>query len=97
MAIANLAKRCLHLNGKKRPTMLEIMMELEGVQKVSHSNFDELEYVRNEEMGPCNDVSISTSSCLELGSASSLDALPLLSFKSVWLINYVLIYSCFLL
>ncbi|KAK4594088.1 hypothetical protein RGQ29_017953 [Quercus rubra] len=85
MAIANLAKRCLHLNGKKRPNMLEIMMELEGVQKVSYvqPNFDELEYVRNEEMGPCNDVSISASSCLELGSTSSLDALPLLSFKSV--------------
>ena len=60
-------------------------MELEGVQKVSHvqPNFDELEYVRNEEMGPCNDVSISASSCLELGSTSSLDALPLLSFKSI--------------
>ncbi|KAK4594086.1 hypothetical protein RGQ29_017951 [Quercus rubra] len=85
MAIANLAKRCLHLNGKKRPTMLEIMMELEGVQKFSHvqPNFDELEYVRNEEIGPSNDVSISASSCLELGLASSLDALPLLSFKSV--------------
>ncbi|XP_050280038.1 wall-associated receptor kinase-like 8 isoform X2 [Quercus robur] len=85
IAIANLAKRCLHLNGKKRPTMLEIMMELEGVQKVSHvqTNFDELEYVRNEEMGPQNDVSISASSCLELGSTSSSDALPLLSFKSI--------------
>nr|XP_023897496.1 wall-associated receptor kinase-like 22 [Quercus suber] len=35
IAIANLAKRCVHLNGKKRPTMMEIMMELEGVQKVS--------------------------------------------------------------
>ncbi|KAK7843421.1 wall-associated receptor kinase-like 2 [Quercus suber] len=85
IAIANLAKRCLHLNGKKRPTMLEIMMELEGVQKVSHvqPNFDELEYVRNEEMGPQNDVSISASSCLELRSTSLSDALPLLSFKSV--------------
>ena len=60
-------------------------MELEGVQKVSHdqSNFDELEYVRNEEMGPQNDVSISASSCLELGSTSSSNALPFLSFKSV--------------
>ncbi|KAL4599876.1 hypothetical protein ACB092_11G159200 [Castanea dentata] len=45
MKIANLAKRCLHFNGKKRPTMLEIMMELEGVQKISHvqPNFEELE------------------------------------------------------
>ena len=44
MKIANLAKRCLHFNGKKRPTMIEIMMELEGVQKISpvQPNFEEL-------------------------------------------------------
>ena len=78
-------KRCLHFNGKKRPTMLEIMMELEGVQKVSPAqpNLEELEYVRNEEMGPWNDISISTRSCFELDSASSSNILPLLSFKSV--------------
>ncbi|KAK4564538.1 hypothetical protein RGQ29_006562 [Quercus rubra] len=69
MAIANLARRCLHLNGKKRPTMIEILMELKGVQKVSpvQPNFEELEYVRNEEIWPWNEVSISTSSCLESG------------------------------
>ncbi|XP_050243047.1 wall-associated receptor kinase-like 10 [Quercus robur] len=81
IVIANLAKRCVHLNGKKRPTMMEIMMELEGVQKVSTAqlNFEELEYVRNEEMGLRNDVSVLASSCLESGSASSSDVLPLLS------------------
>ena len=54
MTIANLAKRCLQFNGKERPTMIEIMMELEGVQKLLpvQPNFEELEYVRNEEMGP---------------------------------------------
>ncbi|XP_030967041.1 wall-associated receptor kinase-like 22 [Quercus lobata] len=54
MTIANLAKRCLHFNGKERPTMIEIMMELEGIQKLLpvQPNFEELEYVRNEEMGP---------------------------------------------
>jgi serine/threonine protein kinase len=83
MAIANLAKRCLHLNGKKRPTMIEIMMELEGVQKISHvqPNFEELEYVRDEEMGPWNDVSISTRSSLQISRASTSDVLPLLSFN----------------
>ena len=82
IAIANLAKRCVHLNGKKRPTMTEIMMELEGVQKVSPAqpNFEELGYVSNDEMGLRNDVSISASSCFESGSASSSDILPLLSF-----------------
>ncbi|KAM3685330.1 hypothetical protein ACJW31_11G109700 [Castanea mollissima] len=85
MKIANLAKRCLHFNGKKRPTMLEIMMELEEVQKISHvqPNFEELEYVRNEEMGPWNDVSFSTTSCLESSTTSSSDILPLLSIKSL--------------
>ena len=54
-------------------------MELEGVQKVSPAqpNFEELEHVRNEEMGPRNDVSISASSCLESGSTSSSNILPL--------------------
>ncbi|KAL4614348.1 hypothetical protein ACB092_07G047900 [Castanea dentata] len=85
MAIANLAKRCLHLNGKKRPTMIEILMELEGVQKFSpvQPNFEELEDGRNEEIGPWNEVSISASSCLESGATSSSDVLPLLSIKSL--------------
>ena len=33
MVVANLAKRCLELNGKRRPTMREVTKELEGVQK----------------------------------------------------------------
>jgi serine/threonine protein kinase len=32
IAIANLAKRCLNLNGKKRPTMREVTIELQAVQ-----------------------------------------------------------------
>ena len=85
MAIANLAKRCLHLNGKKRPTMTEIVMELEGVQKVypDQPNFEEFDCVRNEEMEPRNEIPISKSSCLESSTASSSDVLPLLSIKSI--------------
>ncbi|KAG8656135.1 wall-associated receptor kinase-like 22 [Manihot esculenta] len=30
--VANLAKRCLNLNGKKRPTMKEVAAELDGIQ-----------------------------------------------------------------
>ncbi|KAM7478070.1 hypothetical protein LguiA_026283 [Lonicera macranthoides] len=30
--VANLAKRCLNLSGRKRPTMREVMMELEGIR-----------------------------------------------------------------
>ena len=81
MTIANLTKRFLHFNGKKWPMMIEIMMELEGVQKnlLVQPNFEELEYVENEEMGPWNDVSISKSSCLESSTTSSSHILPLLS------------------
>ncbi|PIN06199.1 Serine/threonine protein kinase [Handroanthus impetiginosus] len=32
IAIAELARRCLHLNGKRRPTMKEVAVELEGIQ-----------------------------------------------------------------
>ncbi|XP_052296975.1 wall-associated receptor kinase-like 22 [Citrus sinensis] len=32
MAFANLAERCLDLNGKKRPTMEEVTMELNGIR-----------------------------------------------------------------
>ena len=32
IAVANLAKMCLNLNGKKRPTMKEVAMQLEAVQ-----------------------------------------------------------------
>ncbi|XP_021667528.2 wall-associated receptor kinase-like 22 [Hevea brasiliensis] len=32
VVVANLAKRCLNLNGKLRPTMKEVLIELEGIQ-----------------------------------------------------------------
>ncbi|KAI4302021.1 hypothetical protein L6164_035243 [Bauhinia variegata] len=37
LAIANLARRCLRLNGKKRPTMKEIAVELETLRKAQSS------------------------------------------------------------
>ena len=63
------------------PMMTEIMMELEGVPKISldQPNFEELDYVRNEEMRPWNDISILSSSSLEIGEPSSSFVLPLLS------------------
>lgn len=32
IAVANLARRCLNLKGKKQPTMKEVAMELEAIQ-----------------------------------------------------------------
>ncbi|PKI33855.1 hypothetical protein CRG98_045750 [Punica granatum] len=35
--VADLAKRCLNLSGRKRPTMKQVAMELEAIRKPSHS------------------------------------------------------------
>ncbi|KAG5562328.1 hypothetical protein RHGRI_005155 [Rhododendron griersonianum] len=32
LAVANIAKRCLYLNGSSRPTMKEVVMELDGIR-----------------------------------------------------------------
>ncbi|KAE8076185.1 hypothetical protein FH972_014849 [Carpinus fangiana] len=50
IAVANLAKRCSDLNGKKRPIMKEVAMELETIQMPQKApnfeqNCEELEYV----------------------------------------------------
>ncbi|KAE8076184.1 hypothetical protein FH972_014848 [Carpinus fangiana] len=49
IAVANLVKRCLDLNGKKRPTMKEVAMELETIQMLQKApnfeqNCEELKY-----------------------------------------------------
>ncbi|KAI5339826.1 hypothetical protein L3X38_019098 [Prunus dulcis] len=53
IAVANLARRCLNLSGRKRPTMREVTAELEGIQmseKTSNGEqyYEELEYVETE-------------------------------------------------
>ncbi|XP_062009103.1 wall-associated receptor kinase-like 10 isoform X1 [Rosa rugosa] len=88
VAVANLAKRCLNLNGRKRPTMKEVAVELEGIQLSvkAHSdaqqNFSEIGYDRTNGMTEAWDVrSTSTGlSCMDGTTGSSLDAQPLLSF-----------------
>jgi serine/threonine protein kinase len=82
IVVANLTKRCLYLNGKKRPTMKEVAMELEAVQMLQKApnlqqNYEELEYVRAKMYEPWDVVPSSTMS------TSSLDVQPLLSSQSV--------------
>jgi hypothetical protein len=82
--VVNLAKRCLNLNGKKRPTMKEVAMELELVQMLQKApklqqNYEELEYVQEEMHGSWDVVASSTIS------TSSVDVQPLLSSQSVWI------------
>ncbi|XP_048328493.1 wall-associated receptor kinase-like 1 [Ziziphus jujuba] len=53
LEVANLAKRCLNLNGRYRPTMKEVATELEAIQKSiktvsDQQSFEEVESVRTE-------------------------------------------------
>ncbi|XP_052735585.1 wall-associated receptor kinase-like 22 [Vigna angularis] len=61
MKVVNLANRCLELNGKKRPTMREITLELEGIRKLEkESNTQEGhdEFVKSEDYQSWDDNSI---------------------------------------
>jgi serine/threonine protein kinase len=78
LAVANLAKRCLNLNGKKRPTMKEVAIELEAAQMLQkghnlQKNYEELEYVKAEVYELWDAVPTS------IVSTSSIDSQPLLS------------------
>ncbi|KAM1573392.1 hypothetical protein EV2_044424 [Malus domestica] len=89
--VANLARRCLNLSGRKRPTMREVTAELEGVQMAgkatSHGgkNYEEVEYVRTESVEPWVVISSSTDTgpAVDGGAASSqMHEIPLFPFKS---------------
>ncbi|KAF8404133.1 hypothetical protein HHK36_009013 [Tetracentron sinense] len=84
ITVSNLAKRCLNLNGKKRPTMKEVAMDLEGMRmfqgKLSvQQNHQEVECYIAETWGPWDVCSTSTGyASLEISAASPLDTKPLL-------------------
>ncbi|ONI17825.1 hypothetical protein PRUPE_3G181100 [Prunus persica] len=86
--VANLARRCLNLSGRKRPTMREVTAELEGIQmseKTSNGgqNYEEVEYVRTDPIEPWDVASSSTGTGPGLdGGPSSLHEIPLLPYKS---------------
>ncbi|KAK9924193.1 hypothetical protein M0R45_032575 [Rubus argutus] len=89
VAVANLARRCLNLNGRKRPTMREVTTALEGIQiseKTSNEehNYEVVEFVRTQSVEPWDVVSSSTGtgSALDAGRGSSFHEIPLLAFKS---------------
>ncbi|KAM4089311.1 hypothetical protein ACB094_07G141200 [Castanea mollissima] len=85
IAVANLAKMCLNLNRKGRPTMKEVAKQLEAIQTFQKTpnvqqNYEEIEYVRTEMHEQWDDVSTSTMSGADNGVASSSGSRPLLSF-----------------
>ncbi|KAJ9189855.1 hypothetical protein P3X46_001106 [Hevea brasiliensis] len=69
LIVAKLAKRCLNLNGKNRPTMKEVTIELEGIQ-ISQNN---LNVQQNSESIIYDASSASSSSSFSEVEAFSID------------------------
>ena len=67
LAVANLAMRCLRLNGKKRPTMKEVSAELEALRKAQSSlqMSHDHEHTTSNIVQECTEESISLSLHLE--------------------------------
>ncbi|XP_039686341.1 wall-associated receptor kinase-like 1 isoform X2 [Medicago truncatula] len=66
VAVANLAYRCLELNGRKRPTMKEVTLKLEGIRGLNkklsaQQNHEEIELPEIEEHQPWDEFSTSSS------------------------------------
>ncbi|KAB5514808.1 hypothetical protein DKX38_028714 [Salix brachista] len=80
LMVASLARSCLRLNGKERPTMKEVTMVLERIQKSDNLIVQqEIEYDRKEVMGaPWDATSTSIISSFGISASSSLDDKPLL-------------------
>ncbi|KAG8362857.1 hypothetical protein BUALT_BualtUnG0030400 [Buddleja alternifolia] len=80
VAIAELARRCLHLNGKRRPTMREVAVELEGIRlkregSSSQQTYDDSEFHAIEvDEGTYDFSSISESTFMDTNSTFSIDA-----------------------
>ncbi|KAK9924115.1 hypothetical protein M0R45_032502 [Rubus argutus] len=93
MAVANLAKRCLNLKGRKRPTMRDVAMELEGIFQLQGKAYDverntsEVGYVRSgiTEVWDVGSTSVRSSMVNESSgtTGSSFDTEPLVSIKTV--------------
>ncbi|XP_058768643.1 wall-associated receptor kinase-like 1 [Vicia villosa] len=65
-AVANLAFRCLEINGRKRPTMKEVTLELEGIRGFNKNlnaqqNDEEIEFSGIEQCQPWDGFSASNS------------------------------------
>ncbi|XP_030480238.1 wall-associated receptor kinase-like 22 isoform X2 [Cannabis sativa] len=90
VAVANLARKCLNLNGKMRPTMKEVSIELDKIQMVTSGDdynnpqsAEEIVYVRTEQIEPWDFSYTTTSSTSNnYASPSTSIELPLLSSKN---------------
>ncbi|GLT38234.1 hypothetical protein SLA2020_124950 [Shorea laevis] len=84
--VAKLAHRCLSLNGKKRPKMIEVAVELEQIHLLQNNsngqqNHEEVTYVKSEVTNLWDGASTSIGSGLDSGASLSIDMQPLTSNK----------------
>ncbi|KAI8568541.1 hypothetical protein RHMOL_Rhmol02G0208800 [Rhododendron molle] len=84
LAFANIPKRCLYLNGSSRPTMKEVVTELDGIRMSNGTtttvkqSYNKVEYATEDDItGPWEATSTSTSSFHR-----TMDIQPLLLDKS---------------
>ncbi|GKV26865.1 hypothetical protein SLEP1_g36084 [Rubroshorea leprosula] len=76
--VAKLAHRCLNLNGKMRPKMIEVAMELEQIHLLQNNsngqqNHEEVTYVKSEVTNLWDGTSTSIGSGLDSGAVNSFD------------------------
>ncbi|TKY72411.1 Wall-associated receptor kinase 2 [Spatholobus suberectus] len=87
IAVANLANRCLELNGKKRPTMKEVTLELERIQRLdkksnAEQNHEEIELARIDDYQPWAGYSMSSFPTLSSETISSdSEVIPIVTLK----------------
>ncbi|KAK7246180.1 hypothetical protein RIF29_41040 [Crotalaria pallida] len=90
IGVANLAYACLELNGRKRPTMREVTMELERIRGGldrkfnAKQNHEEIELARIEEYQHFDGYGYSTSNTMPNinGETTSSDVMPILTSDS---------------
>jgi hypothetical protein len=85
--VANLAKRCLNLNGKNRPTMREVTSELERIIGLSQKelNIQNCKISKNTMDDASNDwdaVSTSITGDFDSGRTPSSHGEPLINIKT---------------
>ena len=80
MAVAKLARQCLKMNGRRRPAMKEVAMELEGIRSHHVKNSTQPSYIAetNEVVRSRLDVSISFPDN-SIANCFSIDVEPLIA------------------
>ncbi|XP_024045268.1 wall-associated receptor kinase-like 2 [Citrus clementina] len=86
ITVATLAKRCLNLNGKKRPTMKEVAFELRGIREsigtsILQQNCEKTDFVDGDITGHDFERDSSSSGSTLNSVSVSVDADPLISNK----------------